>query len=138
MKPQKKSVNISSYFHTSVQSNDSARQFPSMQAWRTSTSNSPERAFRPTLSLQIHIEISMIEENPVRKPHQVNFVSIFETSTFEKPSNIDNLVKKARPIGTLMGYETLHKIERPRFGFQYLYRYFNLSFSQSDVPDQPD
>ena len=25
-----------------------------------------------------------------------------------------------------------------RFGFQYLYRYFNLSFNQSDVPDIPD
>ena len=29
-------------------------------------------------------------------------------------------------------------VERFRFGFQYLYRYFNLSFSQSDVPDLPD
>ena len=27
------------------------------------------------------------------------------------------------------------KLERFRFGFQYLYRYLNLPFSQSDVPD---
>ena len=26
------------------------------------------------------------------------------------------------------------KLERVRFGFQYLYRYLNISFSQSDVP----
>ena len=29
-------------------------------------------------------------------------------------------------------------LERFRFGFQYLYRYVNLSFSQSDVSDLPD
>ena len=29
-------------------------------------------------------------------------------------------------------------VERFRFGFQYLYHYLNLSFSQSDVPDLPD
>ena len=29
-------------------------------------------------------------------------------------------------------------LERFRFGFQYLYRYLNLSFSQSDVPDVCD
>ena len=32
----------------------------------------------------------------------------------------------------------LQSLERFRFGFQYLYRYLNLSFSQSDVPDIPD
>ena len=29
-------------------------------------------------------------------------------------------------------------LERFRFGFQYLYRYLNQSFSQSNVPDLPD
>ena len=32
----------------------------------------------------------------------------------------------------------IKSIGRFRFGFQYLYRYHNLSFSQSDVSDLPD
>ena len=42
-------------------------------------------------------------------------------------------------IGCTKVDSAIHRIlERIRFGFQYLYRYFNLSFSQSDVPDLSD
>ena len=65
------------------------------------------------------------------------------SSAFLEPMNSFNPLSILPPFDNYSFFqvnelEVFHLLERFRFGFQYLYRYLNLSFSQSNVSDLPN